>query len=326
MKNFWKDLEKPFFVLAPMDDVTDVVFRQIVAKTKRPDVFFTEFTSCNGLFSPGQDVLMRRLKIAKGENPIVAQIWGNNPETHFKAAKLVKELGFDGVDINMGCPDRNVVKSGSCSALINNPSLAKEIILATIEGAGDIPVSVKTRLGFRGYQTEEWLGFLLELPIAVLTVHGRTAKQESKVPANWDEIGKVVKLRDSMKKDVLVIGNGDVVNRQDGEEKSEKYGVDGIMIGRGIFKDLWAFAKAEDKPKTDHEYMINLMLEHIELFEKTWGEDKNFHILKKFFKIYIGEFRGANKLRTELMESKSYEEARKIIKRFLTAHPFADII
>ena len=329
MANFWKDLEKPFFVLAPMDDVTDVVFRQIVTKTARPDVFFTEFTSCDGLFSPGQEVLMRRLKIAKGENPVVAQIWGNNPETHFKAAKLVRELGFDGVDINMGCPDRNVVKSGSCSALINNPSLAKEIIMATVEGAGDIPVSVKTRIGFRGIQTEEWLGFLLTLPIAALTVHGRTAKQMSKVPANWDEIGKVAKLRDEMKSDILIIGNGDVINREDGEEKVKKYGVDGIMIGRGIFKDLWAFAEKDEKPKLNHEFMLNLMLEHIELFEKTWGKDKSFHILKKFFKIYVGEFRGANNLRTSLMESKSYEEARKIIKNFLdtntlvTTHPLA---
>ena len=316
MANFWKDLGKPFFVLAPMDDVTDVVFRQIVSKTCRPDVYFTEFTSCDGLFSKGREILMRRLKIAKGENPVVAQIWGINPETYLKAAKLVKELGFDGVDINMGCPDRNVVRSGACSALINNPSLAKEVVLATVEGAGGLPVSVKTRLGFRGIQTEEWIGFLLSLPIAALTIHGRTAKQESKVPANWEEIGRVVSLRNQSKSKTLVIGNGDVINREDGEEKALKYGVDGIMIGRGIFKDIFAFAK--ERPEVSHEYMLKLMLEHIELFEKTWGEEKNFHILKKFFKIYVGDFRGANKLRTELMESKSYGEAKEIIRACLT--------
>ena len=309
-----------------MDDVTDVVFRQIVKKTKRPDVFFTEFTSCDGLFSAGKDILMRRLKIAKGENPVVAQIWGNNPETHFKAAKLCRDLGFDGVDINMGCPDKNVVRSGSCSALINNPSLAKEIILATIEGAGGMPVSVKTRTGFKGVQTEEWASTLLSLPTAALTIHGRTAKQMSKVPANWEEIGKVVKLRDSMGVNTLIIGNGDVVNREDGEEKVKEYGIDGIMIGRGIFKDLWAFSNEEDKPKLDHEQMINLMLQHIELFEKTWGETKNYHILKKFFKIYIGEFRGANKLRTQLMESKSYQEGKDIVNNFLTTQAYGNIL
>lgn len=324
MVNFWQTLGRPFFSLAPMDDVTDVVFRQIVAETARPDVFFTEFTSCDGLFSFGHEVLMRRLKIAKGENSIVAQIWGANPETHYKAAKLVKELGFDGVDINMGCPDRNVIRAGACSALINNPVLAKEVVLATVEGAsasgrdkGGIPVSVKTRIGFRGIQTEEWLGFLLSLPIAALTIHGRTARQESKVAANWEEIGKVVKLRDSINPDILVIGNGDVVNREDGEEKAEKHGVDGIMIGRGIFKDLWAFAKESEKPKADHKYMLNLLIEHVNLFEETWGETKNYHILKKFYKIYVGDFCGANKLRTELMESKSYQEARDIVSNFL---------
>lgn len=303
-------------MLAPMDGVTDVVFRQIVAKTQRPDVFFTEFTSCDGLFSPGRDVLMRRLLKTQEKNPIVAQIWGANPETHYKAAKLVRELGFDGVDINMGCPDRNVVRSGACSALINNPALAKEVVLATIEGAGDMPVSVKTRIGFCDIQTEEWLGFLLSLPIAALTIHGRTVKQESKVPANWEEIGRVVKLRDHINRDILVIGNGDVVNREDGEEKAAKYGVDGIMIGRGIFKDLWAFAKEEDKPKVDYKFMLDLLLQHVYLFEKTWGETKNYHTLKKFYKIYIGDFRGANKLRTELMESKLCKEAREIVNDF----------
>ena len=309
-------LERPFFVLAPMDDVTDVVFRQIVGKTARPDVYFTEFTSCDGLFSPGREVLMRRLKIAKGEKLIVAQIWGNNPETHFKAAKLVRELGFNGVDINMGCPDRNVVRSGACSALINNPSLAREVVLATVEGAQGMPVSVKTRIGFRGIQTEEWFGFLLSLPIAALTVHGRTARQESKTSANWEEIGKVVELRDTLQvtRNTLIIGNGDVKDRADGEEKAKKYGVDGVMIGRGIFKEIFAFSR--QKPEVSHEFMLNLMLEHIELFEKTWGAKKNFHILKKFFKIYVGDFRGANKLRTELMESKSYREAKEIIRSF----------
>ncbi|MDO8452307.1 MAG: tRNA-dihydrouridine synthase [bacterium] len=315
MRNFWTTLEKPFFVLAPMDDVTDVVFRQIVMKTARPDVFITEFTSCDGLFSPGRDVLMRRFKIAKGENPVVAQIWGINPETYFKTAKLVRELGFDGVDINMGCPDRNVVRSGACSALINNPTLAKEVVLATVEGAQGIPVSVKTRLGFRGIQTEEWIGFLLSLPIAALTIHGRTAKQMSKVPANWEEIGRVVDLRNQINRDILIIGNGDVKDRKDGEEKAKQYGVDGIMIGRGIFKDIFAFAK--EKPEVSHEFMLKLMLEHVELFEATWGEEKNFHILKKFFKIYVGDFRGANLLRTSLMESKSYREAKEIIRACL---------
>lgn len=319
MKNFWQQLPKPFFVLAPMDDVTDVVFRTIVNKTSRPDVFFTEFTNVEGLNSPGKDVLMRRLLFEKDQHPIVAQIWGKNPENYKKVAELIADLGFDGIDINMGCPDRSVTKNGCCSALINNPQLAKEIIQATKEGAKDLPVSVKTRIGFQKIQTEEWITFLLQQDIAVLTVHGRTAKEMSAVPAHWDEIGKVVEIRDEMGVDTLIVGNGDVINREDGITKVKEYGVDGIMIGRGIFKDLWAFSdnvSESNKIKMSESKMFNLMLEHARLFDKTWGKLKNFAILKKFFKIYVSGFENAGELREKLMLSSDLQNVEDIIRKF----------
>src|SRR3989344_5899284 len=235
MKNIWQSLTKPFFVLAPMDDVTDTVFRQVVAVVSKPNLFFTEFTNVDGLQSVGREKVLTRLQHQKTERPLIAQIWGLNPENFCKSAQDISKMDFDGIDLNMGCPEHGTVKKGACSALINNPELAAQIIAATKKGAGDLPVSVKTRIGFSEIQTEEWCGFLLKQDIAVLTVHGRTVKEMSKVPAHWDEIGKVVKLRDKMGLKTLIIGNGDVENREDGLKKVQEYGVDGIMIGRGIF-------------------------------------------------------------------------------------------
>lgn len=312
MKNFWYNLKQPFFVLAPMDDVTDVVFREIVRKTARPDVFFTEFTNVDGLQSQGRDKLITRLRLKKGDHPIVAQIWGKNPENYFKTAQDIVKMGFDGIDINMGCPDRSVTKNGCCSALINNPELAKQIIEATKKGAGGLPVSVKTRIGFSDVRTEEWISFLLKQDIAALTVHGRTSKQMSKVPADWDEIKKAVEIRNKLGVKTVIVGNGDVKNHDDGLKKAGESGVDGIMIGRGIFTDLWAFESGKREAGSEKE-MLKLLLDHARMFEKEWGRTKNFLILRRFFKIYVSNFANASKLRDQLMQTKSLPDVEKIV-------------
>ena len=314
MKNFWNNLKKPILIQAPMEDVTDTVFRQIITRCGKPDVFFTEFTNVEGICSPGRDKVGKRLKFTDIEHPIVAQIWGNNPKNYFETAKLIKLRGFDGIDVNMGCPEKSVIKKGSCAALIDNHPLTKEIILATREGAGDLPISVKTRIGIKNIQTEKWIGFLLKMNLDALIVHGRTVAEMSDVLAHWDEIGKVVKLRDSLHLKTLIIGNGDVKTLSDAMEKYEKYKVDGIMIGRGIFNNLWMFNKNIDPAKISYQEKLKLLIEHITLFDKTWGKSKNFSIMKKFYKIYITDVPNAGNFRMELMKFKTGQETLEFLK------------
>ena len=336
MTNFWQSLPKPFSVLAPMEDVTDTVFRQVISDCGRPDVLFTEFTNCEGMQSAGQSKVIHRLRYSPSERPIVAQVWGITPEDYFKTAQLIQELGFDGIDINMGCPVKKVIKMGACSALIKNPSLAKEIIQATKEGAPNIPVSVKTRIGFNKIQTEEWLGFLLmDCKPDVITVHGRTVKEESKVPCHWDEIAKVVRMRDEIFKDSqvnkpLIVGNGDVQNIHDARQKAVEFGVDGVMIGRGVFKNPWAFNPEIDVDSQGQAFYISsnelipiierigLLKKHILLWEQTWEESKNFAILKKYFKIYISGFAGSSEIRAELMQTNNTRESLVILDKVLS--------
>lgn len=315
MKNFWKDLEKPFTLLAPMDDVTDVVMREIVAENFRPDVFFTEFVSADAICSEGWDKQIRKFEYTKKQRPMIAQIWGINPENFYKTAKILKNLGFDGIDINMGCPDYTIIKKGACSALIKNHKLAKEIV-DIVKKVG-LPVSVKTRLGFEDIQTEQWIGFLLSLNLQALTIHVRTVREMSKVPAHWDEIGKIVEMRNKMKRETVIIGNGDVKSYEEVLDKYDKYKVDGVMIGRGIFHNLFVFKKSLKGKQKSLEQMLNLLLTHARLFTKTWGNTKNFAILRKFFKVYISGFTGANELRIRLMETTSLEETEEVIKDFL---------
>jgi nifR3 family TIM-barrel protein len=314
MKNFWKDLKKPILVQAPMEDVTDTVFRQVIAKCGKPDVFFTEFTNVEGLCSRGREKVGKRLIFTKTERPIVAQVWGKTPEKFFEAARIIKQMNFDGIDVNMGCPQKNVVKKGACGALIDNPILAKEIILAVREGAKDLPVSVKTRIGIKNIQTEKWISFLLGLDLDALTVHGRTVAEMSDVPCHWDEIGKAVKLRNSLKSKTLIIGNGDIKDRKDALGKIKKYGLDGIMIGRGIFDNPWIFNKDIDSSKISHQKKIKLLIEHLTLFNKTWGKEKNFSSMKKFYKIYISNHPNAKEIRMKLMELKNAKETLEFLK------------
>lgn len=317
MVNFWKSLPKPFLVLAPMEDVTDYVFREIVASLPRPDVFFTEFTSAEGLVSKGKERVIRKLKYSENQRPIVAQIWGLSAEAMNQSAKLVQELGFDGVDINMGCPERSVVKRGAGSGMIRNPSLAKEIIAAVREGANNIPVSVKTRIGIGTIVTEEWVSFLLKQKLEALTVHGRVARQMSTGEANWQEVGRAVQLRNEISPETIISGNGDIKNFSQALEMHEKFGVDGIMIARGIFSDPWVFERKTDQSIHTREEYLEHLLKHVKLYEKTWGKTKNFAAMKKFFKMYIKNFDGAVELRMELMETKNSSEVENILSKSL---------
>lgn len=310
--NFWKDLSKPILILAPMYGVTDTVFRQIVTSVGHPDVFFTEFTPVEGLLSPAKEKIMETLKFTEEERPIVAQIWGSDPDKFYGAAKLISTLGFDGIDINMGCPEKNPIKIGSCAALIKNPKLAIEIIEATIKGAMSagrrIPVSVKTRIGFGKIETDEWVRILLQTPIAALTLHLRTAKELSKIPAYWEEMKKAVEIRRELDSKTLLIGNGDVKSLKEAEEKYKLYGIDGIMIGRGIFENVWLFNPEVDPEKITPQQKVQLLLKHLKLFKKTYGGNRHFELMKKFVKCYVNNFKGATEAREKLMATKTLDE------------------
>ncbi len=314
-----------------MADVTDCAFRQIIAKYGRPDVFWTEFVSADGLAHPvAREKLLIDLKYSENEHPIVAQIFGGRPENIREAAKLCRELGFDGVDINMGCPDRSVEKQKAGASCIKNPDLAREIIRKAKEGAPDLPISVKTRIGYNKNEINTWLRVLLEEDIAVLTVHLRTRKEMSLVPAHWDLMPEIVKLRDEVAPDTLIIGNGDVMDTNDASRKCKETGCDGVMLGRAIFGNPWLFNQCQRPSLTLNlvsktvfdNYIpslnekLKVMVEHTKLFEEMLGGHKNFAIMKKHYKAYVNGFDGAKELRMKLMEADSASEVEKIVKDF----------
>ncbi|MFW5706885.1 MAG: tRNA dihydrouridine synthase [Bacteroidota bacterium] len=324
--NFWHQTQHPLLILAPMEDVTDTAFRELVMRISQPGqlhVLYTEFTSTDGLCHPvGRPRVEQRLKVSQSERELlqknniklVAQIWGNNPEKYAEAVKYITtEFKFDAIDINMGCPVRNVVAQGSCSALIDNEPLAGEIIAATRE-ATHLPVSVKTRLGVKKIDTERWITFLLQQPIDALILHGRTQKQMSEGEARWDEIAKAVNLRNQMAPHIRLIGNGDVLTRDDAQKRINESGADGAMIGRGIFANPWLFNPGKDHVATEEK--LETLLLHLSLFEKNWGNEKPFVILRRFFKIYLNGFPGASALRSAMMSVNGFDEARRIIRDF----------
>jgi len=303
--------EKGFLaMLSPMEDVTDTVFRQMLCKIGKPDVFFTEFMNVEGYCSVGKDRVDHRIRFNEVERPIVIQLWGNVPEDFAKTVREIKELKPDGFDINMGCAVRNVINNGGGSALIKEPELAKEIINAVKQEAGNIPVSVKTRLGYSTVDTENWIGLLLNQGLDMLTVHGRIAKDSYAIPSRWDEIQKVVKMRDEISPTTLIIGNGDITSSRQGEEYVKTYGTDGYMVGRGILNNPWLFSGRED---ISEEERFDILLEHAKLFNEVWGEEKNFSVIKKYIKAYISDFEGANELRQRLMMVNSYEDLKELI-------------
>jgi len=334
MQNFWSKLNKPILCLAPMADVTDCAFRQIIAKYGKPDVFWTEFVSADGLSHPiAREKLLIDFIFSENERPIVAQIFGSKPENIKTAAALCKELGFDGIDINMGCPDKSIEKQCAGAAMIKNPKLAREIIRAAIEGAGGLPVSVKTRIGYNKNEIETWIPELLKEDIAALTVHLRTRKEMSNVPAHWDLMKRVVEIRDELKKETVILGNGDVIDIGDARKKCEESGCDGAMLGRAIFGNPWLFAPCQGgmprgRGGLDPSLILPLrgketkrkllvMVEHTKLFEEKLGMHKNFAIMKKHYKAYCNGFDGAKELRVKLMEASNASQIENIVNDFL---------
>ncbi|MHB8914017.1 MAG: tRNA dihydrouridine synthase [Minisyncoccota bacterium] len=337
MDSFWNTLKKPFFVMAPMADVTDVAFRSLVAKRGAPDVFWTEFVSADGLYhtreiqkmNDAENPLMRNLAIGEGQRPIiapqehfhfpkpeygqgksVAQIFSDKPDMIAYATKLVAELGFDGVDLNMGCPDRAIERQGSGAAMIQTPEVARAVIRAAKE-ASSLPVSVKTRVGYNKESLDEWLPVILEEAPAAITIHLRTRKQLSLVPANWEWMKKVIEIRDRINPSVIIIGNGDITSTEQGKHLIEESGCDGAMIGRGMFGNPWVFAgrTLEDTPLAEK---LAALIELAHDFEKI-SPPKSFSILKKHIKAFVIGFSGAVELRAKLMEANSAAELEQTI-------------
>lgn len=338
VKNIWEELPKGFTALAPMEGVTDVIFRQVIARAGRPDLFFTEFTNVSSYASErGRDNALERLEVVATDKPIIAQIWGKNPEHFAETAEVLEELGFVGLDINMGCPDRHVNAAGGGAAMIRTPELAVECIRQA-KKATRLPVSVKTRLGYSFVEEfREWLPVVLREKPAALTVHLRTRKEMSKVSAHYELIPEIAKLRDEFSPETKLVINGDIKDLRQCQELSGKYPeVDGWMIGRGVFENPYCF--------TDHEStkdeLMELLNYHLDLFDakdaeycarqaERMREDPDFALkmdgkvrslpfepLKRFFKIYLRDFPGANDLRAKLMEAHSTSEVREILAEF----------
>lgn len=322
---FWKEAHErtaavgePFFVLAPMADVTDVPFRSVIADNGRPDVFYTEFVSAHGLNSPGRDVLLRDLSLTENDHPIVAQFFGTEPEHFRSAGALAAERGFDGVDINMGCPDRSVMKQGAGIAMTENSANAQKCIRALREGARGLPVSVKTRLGLRSTdEMESWLSALLDAEPDVLIVHGRIMKEMSKVPAHWELLGRAAEM--AHERGVLFVGNGDVMSREQGVALGRQWNVDGVMVGRGIFRNPWLFSRDIAPDDVTPEMRLKAAREHTERWTAYWKDGKSFHVMRKFYKAYVNSWPGAAAVRQRLMECGSADEAVGILNEQLSS-------
>jgi len=331
-----------------MEDVTDTVFRRMVQVAGAPDLMVTEFTSTDGLCTAGRPRVIGRLRFTPGERPLLAQVWGNSPERYLRVAAEIREMGFDGLDINMGCPVRKIVSRGSCGALIQNPALAAELVAAAKEGAGELPVSVKTRIGVSAPRAEEWLGFLLAQGLAALTVHGRTVSQQSDGEADWGAVALAVRLRDEAGLPTRIVGNGDVRTAGAFHRRVRETGADGVMIGRGVFEDLFVFrsirraaaggsgagtgeakgestgeagatgaaageAGAADFSALSPADKVDWFRRHIDLHETTWGAAGRFDTLKKFAKTYLRAFEGAGRLVDAVMHTRTHAAAREVL-------------
>lgn len=319
MTNFWNNLPKPFYALAPMESVTDVVFRHVIASAAKPDIFFSEFVNASSFCSDKGNFSTRgRLTFTDDEQPIVAQIWGNKPDEFAKMSIELTKMGFSGIDINMGCPDKQVIKTGSGSSLIRTTEIAGELIKAA--KTGGLPVSVKTRIGYSNVnEWHDWLKYLLEQDIANLTIHLRTRKEMSKPSSHYELIPEIKKLRDEIAPQTLLTINGDIRDRQHGEELVKQYGIDGIMIGRGVFTNPFAFETTRrEHTRAELLELLNIHLELHDKYSLQGGtlhglEPRKFDPLKRFFKVYIRDFPGASELRDKLMHAKNTNEVREII-------------
>ncbi len=351
---FWKKLKessikenRPIIVLAPMADVTDASFRHVIAKYGKPDAMWTEFVSADGLIratEDGKKKLLKDLMYSEEERPIVAQLFSGNPEYMKKASVLCRELGFDGIDINMGCPDKSIEKQGAGASMMKDYKRAREVLRSAKEGAGDLPVSVKTRIGYNKDELDTWLPELLAEEPSVVTIHARTRKEMSKVPARWEEVRRAVEIRDSLKSKTLIFGNGDILDVEDAIKKGKESGADGVMLGRAIFGNPFLFANlARENRDSQIEHTervkrvevytpslkekLRVLVEHTKLFEELLGDTKSFALMKKHFKSYLSgvalaksdvfSFSGAHELRTKLMEAENVREVESIVNEFL---------
>lgn len=278
--NFWQSLTRPIIGLAPMDGVTDATFRHTVALQGKPDVSFTEFTHVHDVCR-GPEFLLNSLIYHEEERPIVAQLYGKDPDLFYQAAHVVCELGFDGLDINMGCPSRSVASSGSGAGLIRTPAVARAIMQATQQGIADwaagqtlagaglkpgrveaiqrmneqrpdarpfarrmIPLSVKTRLGYDVMIVDRWIEHLLTEQPSVISLHGRTLAQMYRGEADWGAIARAVEI--SRGSGTLLLGNGDVHSLQDVVRRVRETGVDGVLVGRATMGSPWFFSQKEE--------------------------------------------------------------------------------
>ena len=307
-----------------MEEVTDTVFRRIMREVGPPDLFFTEFICTDGLYTAGRPRVIGRLRFTSDEHPLIAQIWGNRPDRSLRAAAEVREMGFDGIDLNMGCPVRKVVKRGACGGLIETPSLAAELIAATREGAGTLPVSVKTRIGISHSRAEEWIGFLLCQGLSALTVHGRTVAQQSEGLADWGAVALAVRLRNALGVPTRIVGNGDVKSPEQFLHRARETGADGIMVGRGIFENIFLFrairqAMADGQAQGSEFSLlappekIDFLRLHLRRHRDTWGAGNSFHTLKKFARTYLRAFEGAGALVNGVLRSNTHEAAIAVL-------------
>ncbi len=323
ISGFWNELKKPIYALAPMLDVTDLPMRQMVVRHGKPDILFTEFVSAEGLCSAGRERLVQDLTYYENERPIVAQIYGKKPEAFCEAAAFLNELGFDGIDINMGCPVKNVTKVGSGAALINNPELAREIILATKEGAKTIPVSVKTRIGFNEIVIEEWVEHLLRAEPVAITLHLRTRSEMSNAPAHWDKMNRAVEVAKGS--ETLILGNGDVTSLTHADQLVEETGIDGILFGRAIFGNPWLFNRDCVDRVLSVDERLDAIVEHAELFTEIMGPEKNFLSIRKHLRSYVSEFKGSKQLRIALQETaENLLDVRRLVDQFRSSQSNQD--
>ena len=315
--NFWRQLNKPVFVLAPMVGVTDSAFRQVFAKYGKPDAMFTEFTSADGLCSPGRNAVLRQLERTAAEHPLVVQLHSSKPDNFREAARLVAELGFDGIDINMGCPAKEVEKFGAGAALIKKPQLAQEAVWACQDGSGGLPVSVKTRIGYRCNEIETWLPALLAAEPTAITLHARTREEASRVPARWDVVAQAVQIAGALVPDAarrpLILGNGDVDSLPGARARVAETGCDGVMIGRGCFGNPWLFDPAVVRAELPFPTVLDVMLEHTALWLSLYQGSRPFEMMKKHFKAYVGGFTGAPQVRAQLMAANDFAEVKAIV-------------
>ena len=299
-----------------MADVTDPPFRRLIAKYGKPDILWTEFVSCDGLASDGRDRILRDIIFEEKERPIILQVFGSNPENFKFCGKLTRELGFDGVDINMGCPDKSVEKQGAGAALLKTPDLACELIHVLKEAAHPLPVSVKTRIGYSTDELDTWLPKLLSTSPSAITIHARTRREMSRVPANWEAISRAISIRNDLNSDTYILGNGDVTDLNDAQNKVKETGCDGVMLGRAIFGNPWLFNKKMNKKDLSISEILSVLVEHTYLFEELIGDVKNFAVMKKHFKAYVNEFDGAKELRMLLMEQSCAKDVEKVLQNF----------